>query len=740
MFEVRRNSLHVLLSLSVFLTSCGGGGGGDGGGNSTGPVGGLPVTKLAANGPVSAVAVGKDGTTYIGGNFSQIGPVTGGYVPLDSTTGLAPASFPIVTGSVYTSAADGNGGWYIGGSFNYVAGVVRNKLAHIKADGTLDLTFNPNPNDDVNVIVVSGSTIYVGGSFTQIDNIAQTAVAALNSSGKATNWLPTVTGGWVKTLAVDNNVVYLGGTFTGVNTVARNRLAAVDLTGNLVPTWNPNANGDVTALGISNSIVFVGGTFTKIGTADRDRLAAIDTSGLLRAWNPDADSSVSTLFVSGNTIYVGGNFMKIGTVDRHHIAAIDATLDNSNKLIASLNGWDPDVDGMVSALSMHGNLIYIGGLFSTISNTSRNNLAVMDTSGNLGAWNPSAGHQVTSLAVSDDGQTVFAGGTFTSIGGTTRNNLAAIDAAGNLTSWNPGVNGSVSALAVNDNDDTVYVGGNYSSIGQSQSLRNSLAAVATADGTVTDWDPNVTGGSVYALAVSGNTVYAGGDFTSIKAASQKYLAAIDAAPGTVGTLSDWNPNIVDANGSGSVAALSVSGSTVFIGGKFTSVLNTSRTNLAAVDNKILNGKATAILTNWNPQPNGKVLTMAVANNVVFAGGNFNKVGIENRNYLAAIDATPDAMGGRMATLLPWNPNANGGVLSMSLSGNTLYIGGGFTRIGNITRSHLAAVTVTGALQSWSPDASDTVSTVGVSGSNVYVGGLFRSIGSEPYSRFVGLTR
>ena len=51
--------------------------------------------------------------------------------------------------------------------------------------------------------------------------------------------------------------------------------------------------------------------------------------------------------------------------------------------------------------------------------------------------------------------------------------------------------------------------------------RNHLAAV-NADGTLSPWNPD-TGGQVYALVVSGDTIYAGGDFTSIAGAARESL-------------------------------------------------------------------------------------------------------------------------------------------------------------------------------------------------------------------------
>ncbi|GIW09481.1 MAG: hypothetical protein KatS3mg061_0538 [Dehalococcoidia bacterium] len=44
---------------------------------------------------------------------------------------------------------------------------------------------------------------------------------------------------------------------------------------------------------------------------------------------------------------------------------------------------------------------------------------------------------------------------------------------------------------------------------------------------------------VYALAVSGSTVYVGGGFTSVGGQTRNRLAALDAATGNV---TSWNPN------------------------------------------------------------------------------------------------------------------------------------------------------------------------------------------------------
>ena len=168
----------------------------------------------------------------------------------------------------------------------------------------------------------------------------------------------------------------------------------------------------------------------------------------------------------------------------------------------------------MEALAVSGPTIYAGGYFTAMGGQTRNNLAAIGTDGDITTWNPGADGYVKALAVT--GSTVYVGGFFTTVGGQPRENLAAIDADGNVTTWSPASNGTVQALAVTAS--TIYAGGWFTSLaGQS---RNYLAAVAT-DGTLASWDPSVTrwvykgkSSGVYALALAGPVVYAGGHFSS----------------------------------------------------------------------------------------------------------------------------------------------------------------------------------------------------------------------------------
>jgi hypothetical protein len=684
------------------------------------------------NGGVAAeLRVGT--TLYIGGSFTQVAPASGGGVRFDNSTGLLVPNLPKVAGAVDAAASDGSGGWFIGGRFTAVGGVPRHNLAHVLANGSV-AAWNPDPgavifpeNAFVLAIAVAGGTVYVSGGFDTMNGLPRHRFAALDSStGVVTAWDPnaneyanalvvtpwavyaggqftTVNGGtarnylaafdpvtglanaWnpspnntVATLALSGATVYVGGAFTTIGGATRNRIAALDAATGSATAWDPNANDVVFALALSGSTLYAGGDFTTVdGGLPRDRLAAFDAStGLATAWNPGANNHVSDLAVGGGTVYVGGQFTSVGGgAQRNFLAAIDASTGVAT-------AWNPNPNKIsVRALEADGSSVYVGGEFTAIGGVAvaRNNLAAFDTvTGMPTAWDPNVNGAVSALALNFGA--ICAGGSFTIVnGGLPRNRLAAFDGTGSATSWNPNVNNIVNALAVSSAGN-LYAGGRFTTVNGGLA-RNRLAAF-DVNGTATGWNPSpntIVGPpavGVVALAASGGTIYAGGDFTTIGGATRNRIAALDA---TTGAATPWNPNA-----SGVVRTLVVSGGTVYAGGDFTAIGGATRNRIAALD------AATGSATAWDPNANGAVLALALSGSTLYAGGRFTIVnGGTTRNALAEFDATTG-----IATA--WDPNAYAPVslfvraLALDSAG-TVYAGGDFYAIGGRPQAFLAAI-------------------------------------------------
>ena len=131
----------------------------------------------ALNGGVYA-AVLSGNTLYLGGGFQQVGPVTGGGVPIAAGSGAPLAGFPKVTGYVYAIAPDGSGGWFIGGGFTAVGGLPRLNLAHVLPDYSVS-DWAADANFPILSLVRDGGTLYVAGLFTMIRGQSRSCIAAL---------------------------------------------------------------------------------------------------------------------------------------------------------------------------------------------------------------------------------------------------------------------------------------------------------------------------------------------------------------------------------------------------------------------------------------------------------------------------------------------------------------------------------------------------------------------------------
>jgi Domain of unknown function (DUF5122) beta-propeller len=201
------------------------------------------------------------------------------------------------------------------------------------------------------------------------------------------------------------------------------------------------------------------------------------------------------------------------------------------------------------------------------------------------------------------------------------------------------------------------------------------------------------------------------------------------------------------NGKVYATALSEDGSTLYIGGKFTSVrenppgtegLSRRVSNLAAIN--LEDGKA----LRWKPQVTGDgavVHSLAVKDGRVFIGGNFTAVGGEPRKNLAAVDATD----GSVDPFAPQVGGANSYVYALLAGDSKLYIGGAFNTVDGQSRWKLAAFDLaTGALDPvWRPTAEGRVRDLEFASdrASIFVAGGFSSMmgsdGTEDARQSVG---
>lgn len=288
-----------------------------------------------------------------------------------------------------------------------------------------------------------------------------------------------------------------------------------------------------------------------------------------------------------------------------------------------------------------------------------------------------------------------------------------------------GTDGSTYATAISGN--TLYVGGQFSMVGPST---GSFVSLDQAKGEHDPAFPRVTG-RVNAIAADGvGGWYIGGVFTAVDGIPRANLAHIRADK----TLDPaWAPLVARGSNplSGHLAqvnALTVVENRVLVGGCFDYINGVLRRNVAAVSVDGT-GEATAWQADTSSEEDSPcVNALASGAGMLFIGGEFDKVGGVTRNRLAAVSLAD-------GTVAPaWKPEPDNWVLSLSVHNNMLYVGGRFTFIGGQPRKHLVALSTTGAGVAdprWKPDPDDQVDALLTGGDTLYVGGAFTKIGGLP---------
>ena len=507
---------------------------------------------------------------------------------------------------------DGAGGFYLGG-----AGGVQ----HVLADGTPDAGFSVTVSGgaaSVTELAYAGGTLYLGGDFTAINGAVRPDIGAVDVTGAVTGFVPAFDGP-ISDLATDGGPVYVAGAFTTANGAPRAGLAALAASGSTLP-FNPNAQNvalpgpgvSVGALWLAGTTLYAGGHFDRIGGAERAGLAALDTTqqgGDAPAWAPDVpgfpgDTPYAILRM-GSTVYVS-------VVDA--LAAFDAASGDH------LAGFDPVVRARAAftTLAAGGGRLFAGG-GNVLDETADEVVSLDPVTGAADPDFPIAGDSVFGIAVTG-GRLVVAGPP--SVGGVRRGGLAALDAATLAPeAWDPG-GGRFSTLLVDDAG--LFVSNVGSVFGQA---RNGIARFDPDTLALDPWNPEAPFGCgvrcVGSMAVSGDRLIVGGEFTTFAGQPAAHLVAL--------SLRDGTRVPFGAGADGQVRALLAAPGGVYLGGDFTHAGGQSRNRLAALD------PVTGLATPFDPDMGGRVDALTSIGDTLYAGGSFDRVGGTVRNGVAAFD-------------------------------------------------------------------------------------------------------
>lgn len=461
-------------------------------------------------------------------------------------------------------------------------------------------------------------------------------------------------------------------------------------------------------------------TSLRIGIAHLNPDGTLDERFSAAVTNAYGIGIVRAIELVGNVLYIGGEFDAVNGQVRVGLAALDAT--NGAPLPFNPLALRSSGAGTVRTLLTHQSVLYVGGAFEWIGGASRNSVAAFDiATGALLPWDPDVTGEVRDMLVF--GQAVMLGGSFISVGGQPRENLAGVSlTSGAPTNFAPGVSGGLGAVnALASIGGMIVAGGSFTGVYTHPGLVN-LPHLAAFDpltsGVLLGWG-QLPSEPVESLATRDGVLYVGGHFNLVGLGSgqEQRGGAVAYDWDNSRSLLPWNPRM-----NGSVFSLVADGARIVMGGTFTAPGATPRRSVAMVD------LTTLQLSSWTaPTVAGAVDALGVAGNKVFIGGKsldaVSGFGPTHRNLTVLDDTTGQE--------LPWPQGPDGPVTTIETGLNRIYIAGTFTAAGGQPRQRLASYDPGGTLTSFVAHVTGAVQSLAVDGTRLYVGGALSAVNGVP---------
>jgi uncharacterized delta-60 repeat protein len=416
--------------------------------------------------------------------------------------------------------------------------------------GETNKTFNIRISDDA--VGERNESFTVGLKNPRLASAPLNAPPGSVSLGKATNAVLTIidnetpghadfefnpglgTDGIVRSVAVQaDGKILLAGEFTSVDGVVMAGIGRLHTDGYLDSSFDPGsgANDSVYCVAaLSDGKVLIGGMFTHFNSAPVNRFARLNADGSLDN-TFISDSGVNgPVWSVGETadgrIFIGGEFTSVAGSQRNNVARLlaDGSVDDGFD-----TGSGPN--GTVFALSVQADgKVLIGGAFSTVNGVARNYFARLNADGTIDSTfnlSPAPDGIVRDIATQTDGRIII-GGEFNHVAGVFAGGVARLNEDGTLDSTfvtGTGANGVVFGVAAQA-DGRIGLGGDFTTF-DGRSL-NRIARL-NSDGTVDAGFNPGTGANDTVLALRiqlDSAVVVGGRFTVVDDLPRNHVARV----------------------------------------------------------------------------------------------------------------------------------------------------------------------------------------------------------------------
>jgi uncharacterized delta-60 repeat protein/uncharacterized repeat protein (TIGR01451 family) len=346
----------------------------------------------------------------------------------------------------------------------------------------------------------------------------------------------------------DNKIIAVGD-FTYFKTYSYNRVIRLNPDGTLDNSFNPGTGADnsINCIAIqSNGKILLGGIFQTFNDTPAKGLVRLNSDGTVDN-SFDIGSGItgaveSMLIQADGKIIVGGNFSNVNGTSKNNIVRLntDGSIDNTFLATGSIS---PQVTIIKSIIQQSDLKIIIGGNFSNFNGISKNNLVRLNTDGTIdNSFTTGTGpnNTVYDLALQSNGMLLI-GGEFTSYNGTNKNSVIRVNTNGTLDNTflsNTNSGGYITSILIHSSGKLV-IGGDitaYNGIG------TKYYTVLNSDGSLDNAFNNSLGADdLISKIVEDNNgkILLSGNFTSINNKSYNSLSRIDIT-GTIDT--SFNPS------------------------------------------------------------------------------------------------------------------------------------------------------------------------------------------------------
>jgi len=442
---------------------------------------------------IYSLEVDFNGKIVAGGNFTSINGTNWRYLARFNSNGTFDGTFNSNNNGPSSEVRKvlplSNGKYLIGGMFQTFGGITRLRLALTDSDGIIDPTFNFSSSYDSVFALAerSDGKVWVGGNTNP--NIASSEPLRLvNQNGSVDLQGETGYGGkGYKLIVQPDGKILVGGLFKRASGQAAIGLTRFNSDGTIDSAFNQsvitvsdtvfaldleadgkilvggstsltyyrlNPNGSVfqsVNLGLSNGsildikslpegkVLVVGGAQCNIFGCNIAYVRKYNQNGTQDAsFNiPFTNGVVNKVLVQPDgKIIIIGEFAQVNGINRLRIARLnsDGSLDTSFNVVGGVNNTIYDV-----ALQANGKIL-IGGLFTSISATSRPYFARVNSNGSLdNTFTPDARSYISAIKVQPDGK-ILIGGAFSVVNNVTTPGIAKLNPDGTIDqSFNVGL-------------------------------------------------------------------------------------------------------------------------------------------------------------------------------------------------------------------------------------------------------------------------------------------------------------